>query len=216
MTVQEIMCKATAEIGVTEFPANSNNVKYNTWFYGREVSGDNYPWCMVFVQWCFDGRLPFKTASCSSLLQWYKKNKPEAVVDEPEMGDIVIYNFGHTGIVESYNGNTVTAIEGNTAIGSESNGGAVMKRTRSVKTIEAFIRPEYTKEISKKEEENMTGEEIYKKLTEYLRCQGIPSWAVEEFSEAVDMGITDGTNPMELVPRYQAAIMARRAVKKNA
>ena len=48
-------------MGVKESPANSNNVKYNTWYYGKSVSGSSYPWCMAFVQWCFaraDMRLP--------------------------------------------------------------------------------------------------------------------------------------------------------------
>jgi len=57
----------------------------------------------------------------------------------------------------------------------------------------------------------MTGEEIYTKLNEYLREQPCPDWAADELQEAVDAGITDGTRPMELVPRYQAAIMAKRA-----
>lgn len=44
---------AKAEIGVKEKPAGSNKVKYNTWFYGREVRGSKYPWCMVFVCWLY-------------------------------------------------------------------------------------------------------------------------------------------------------------------
>lgn len=63
------------------------------------------------------------------------------------------------------------------------------------------------------EEENMTGEEIYNALNEYLANQQLPDWAVAEYQEAIDMGITDGTNPMVLIPRYQAAIMAKRAAK---
>ena len=43
---------ARAQIGVTEWPADSNRVKYNTWFYGSEVSGSAYPWCAAFVCWC--------------------------------------------------------------------------------------------------------------------------------------------------------------------
>lgn len=64
------------------------------------------------------------------------------------------------------------------------------------------------------EEENMTGEQIYRKLNEYLAGQPAPDWAREELAEAVTMGITDGARPMELVPRYQAAIMAKRALEK--
>lgn len=65
-----------------------------------------------------------------------------------------------------------------------------------------------TKEVN----EEMTGEEIYKKLNEYLASQSVPDWAQEELREAVKLGITDGTNLMQMVPRYQAAMMARRAV----
>lgn len=43
---------AAGQVGVKESPANSNNVKYNTWFYGKTVSGSAYPWCAVFVCWC--------------------------------------------------------------------------------------------------------------------------------------------------------------------
>lgn len=63
------------------------------------------------------------------------------------------------------------------------------------------------------QEDSMTGEEIYRKLNAYLAEQPLPDWAREELAQAVEMGITDGTRPMELVPRYQAAIMAKRAVE---
>ena len=42
---------------------------------------------------------------------------------------------------------------------------------------------------------------------------GTLTW--KELEEAVAMGITDGTDPMGLIPRYQAAIMAKRAVQKG-
>ena len=52
-TAAKLLRIAQAELGVTEYPSGSNKVKYNTWFYGRAVSGDAYPWCAVFVCWCF-------------------------------------------------------------------------------------------------------------------------------------------------------------------
>lgn len=61
----------------------------------------------------------------------------------------------------------------------------------------------------------MTGEEIYNALQGYLAQQPTPDWAKAELQEAVNMGITDGKNPMQLIPRYQAAIMAKRAVAKK-
>lgn len=53
ITAKMVIDTARAELGVVEKPAGSNKVKYNKWFYGRDVSGSKYPWCMVFVCWDF-------------------------------------------------------------------------------------------------------------------------------------------------------------------
>ena len=52
-TASRLVEIAKSQIGAKESPANSNNVKYNTWYYGKAVSGSAYPWCCVFVEWCF-------------------------------------------------------------------------------------------------------------------------------------------------------------------
>ena len=38
-TAEKILEIARSQIGARESPANSDNVKYNTAYYGREVSG---------------------------------------------------------------------------------------------------------------------------------------------------------------------------------
>ena len=43
---------AAKEIGTSENPIGSNNIKYNSWYYGHSVRGSKYPWCAVFVSWC--------------------------------------------------------------------------------------------------------------------------------------------------------------------
>lgn len=208
---EAVLAAARSRLGVTESPPGSNRTPFGAW-YGL----DGYPWCMMFVQWCFHQAglpLPCRTASCSELLGWYRKHHREQIAGGPLPGDIVIYNFGHTGIVESAAGETVTAIEGNTSPGSrgsQSDGGGVYRRTRDRKLVSAFIRP-----YEEEEDENMTGKEIYEALQSYLRTQSVPSWAKEELEEAVRLGVTDGKNAMELIPRYQAAIMALRAVKEK-
>ena len=151
-TVKQVLEIARKELGTMESPANSNNVKYNTWFYGRKVSGSSYPWCMAFVQWIFaqaGKKLPYTTASCSALLNWYRKNQPACGVNSPPPGDLGIYNFGHPGIVEAAGSGTITAIEGNTSpgsAGSQSNGGMVCRRTRKTSAVTAYIRPNCEKE----------------------------------------------------------------------
>ena len=206
---RDVLDVARAELGTTESPAGSNRTKYGKW-----MGLDGQPWCMSFVQWCFAqaGRpLPCKTGSCSALLRWYQANQPDRVTQTPQPGDIVIYSFGHTGIVESAAGSTFTAIEGNTspgAAGSQDNGGGVYRRTRGRSTVTACIRP-----MGQKKEDIMTGKEIYDALQDFLKTQTAPAGVQEEYQEAIQMGVTDGTNPCQLVPRWQAALMAKRAAE---
>jgi hypothetical protein len=148
MTADKVLGIARKEIGTREKPAGSNRVKYAEW-YGM----NGQPWCVMFVNWCFNESgayilLPTKTASCTALMN-AAKSKGMWVTDDYKIGDIPIYNFKgsyHTGIIEAVNATTVTAIEGNTAIGNDSNGGEVMRRTRSKSNIMGAVRPKYEKE----------------------------------------------------------------------
>lgn len=151
----EVLRIAAAELGYTETPAGSNRTKFGDW-YGL----DGQPWCMMFVQWVFwqagaSTLLPAKTASCSALMragqalgQW--------VTAEYRPGDVVIYDFSgrkeraeHCGIVETVHEGSVTAMEGNTGVGNDANGGAVMRRRRSSAVILGAIRPQYREEEQK-------------------------------------------------------------------
>ena len=115
-TATEIVNIALAEEGVAESPLSSNNVKYNTAFYGHQVhdpdSNGNYiyPWCVVFVWWVF------RKAGASSLFcggahvdsakgvyDYYKQ--AGRVYSSPKKGDIMVRKKGssytHAGIVYS-------------------------------------------------------------------------------------------------------------------
>lgn len=148
-TVNELLDIARGELGVKEAPSGSNKVKYAEW-YGL----NGYPWCVMFVQWCFDRAgvtLPANTASCA-VLRNYAKKAGMWVTGGYQPGDVVIYDWGadgipdHCGIVESVSGSSVTAIEGNTAVGNDSNGGKVMRRVRQTAFILGAVRPVYEKE----------------------------------------------------------------------
>ena len=71
----KIINLAKSECGTTEWPPNSNNVKYNTWFYKKEVSGAAYPWCAVFISWLFD-QLPSKSVVNDQIPKVNTSNKP--------------------------------------------------------------------------------------------------------------------------------------------
>ena len=207
-TVKDILAIARKELGTKESPANSNNVKYNTWFYGhavRDTSAINYPWCMVFVQWCFaqaGQTLPCKTASCSALLNFYRQNFPECVKAKPNVGDIVIYTFGHTGIVESVSSGEFTAIEGNTSVsGSQSNGGEVCRKTRPYRQIVGAVRPLYREEGKPMDN---TPSPAHKEGVEWARKQGILTG-----DASGDLRLT------EPVSRQQMCTMLYRFAKKT-
>lgn len=154
-TAKDVLDVARRELGTKESPPNSNNVKYNTWYYGREVSGTAYPWCMVFVQWVFAQagvKLPLRTASCGALMNAAKKAGVwTSKTYRP--GDVVIYDFpggaatDHCGVVEKVTLTGVVAIEGNTSqTGSQSNGGEVCRKTRPASLIVGAVRPKYQEE----------------------------------------------------------------------
>ena len=50
ITADMVIATALAEVGVKESPKNSNKVKYNQWFYGKNQSAY---WCCTFVCWVF-------------------------------------------------------------------------------------------------------------------------------------------------------------------
>ncbi|MSQ79971.1 MAG: CHAP domain-containing protein [Flavobacteriaceae bacterium] len=149
---QKVIDTATAEIGKGEVPLNSNKTKYGAW-YGIGLNGQ--PWCAIFVSWVFDkAGIPLcKVDSakgyhyCPSAYNFWKKNKQ--LTTTPQSGDIALFDWGkdgksdHTGIFVKDNGDgkTFTAIEGNTAIGNDSNGGTVMQRSRHYSMVLAFVSP---------------------------------------------------------------------------
>ena len=151
-TRDAVLAIAAWQVGVLESPAGSNRVKYNTAYYGREVSGAAYPWCMAFVWWVFReaGFNLKKTASCTALADAYRQ-AGQWVTSGYKPGDVVMFDFSgrkkkteHTGILESIDkdGNLIT-IEGNTGTGNDANGGAVMRRTRNPKYVTGACRPGY-------------------------------------------------------------------------
>lgn len=195
-TANQLLTIARKQLGICENPPGSNNVRYNTWYYGREVMGSAYPWCMVFVQWVFAQagvKLPVRTASCGALM-----NAAKAagcwVTAGFKPGDVVIYDFpggaatDHCGIVETelpdYG---VQAVEGNTSqSGSQSNGGMVCRKNRPGKYIVGAVRPVFDTE---KEEDDMV---VYKTLND------VPSWYKAAVQKAMDKDALKGTSGKEI------------------
>jgi CHAP domain-containing protein len=139
---QRALEKATSQLGYTESPAGSNNNKFGSW-YGM----NGVPWCAIFVSWCFEqagGSPSFKAGSmysyCPYVVSDARANRNGLQsVDDPIPGDAVCYDwafdtiYDHIGIFERWTSGTsqFNAIEGNTSVDNNSNGGEVMRRSRS-------------------------------------------------------------------------------------
>ena len=206
----EIVRVAAQEVGTLENPKNSNRIKYNTWYYGKEVSGSAYPYCMVFVSWCAaqcgisTGTIP-KLAYVPYCVDFYQKQGRYKAKGsyKPQPGDLIIYGSNsHIGIVEKVQGNTVFTIEGNTsANGNSSNGDGVYRRSRALSDswIKGYCLPDY------KEEEEVEIKTI--KVKDLSNGEMIPVQAInvegnnyvklrdmEKLVEGVQIG-WDGKNP---------------------
>jgi hypothetical protein len=142
-------------------PLGSNNVKYNTWFYGRKVHGDAFKWCAVYQSWAAAAaHIPMsiipKQASVPGMRDFFQERG--RLFQTPMVGDLVIFIFSptarHIGFVEQLlpDGRFET-IEGNVS-------SRVMRVThrRGEAGIVGYGRPEY----HKVEEDDMPDEKTFK------------------------------------------------------
>lgn len=151
---------AVKQVGVKEQPAGSNRGpmvdKYQD-ADGLTNPNYGYPWCASFVNWCFlRADRPLRelalSASVGNLLAEARK-RGWAHNGTPRPGDLVCFDWNtlngpghgdwpdHIGFVRRViDANTYECVEGNTAVGDDSNGGQVMVRTRKRSMVEGFIR----------------------------------------------------------------------------
>lgn len=143
---------ALTQVGVKEDPAGSNWGPLVKIYLASVGWYKPAPWCMAFVHWCFkvNGRDLGGGASVGYFFEWAKAKG--LVVTRPFKGDVVIYNFDdndwpdHAGIaykIISVPGlrkyGIAKVVEGNTSENSDSNGGQVQLRTRSLRKCK-FVR----------------------------------------------------------------------------
>lgn len=207
-TVDKILKIARAEVGTKA--TNVKRCKYNTAFYGAEVSGSCYDWCAAFIWWLFkqanaDDMLGVKTAGCGVLAQTFY-NKGKIVRSGYKAGDIVLFHWSneastivpgayavdHVGIIESVNSDgSYTTIEGNTGGGN----GAVLRQKRWASCISYACRPDYVKNSTNKETEEMIKFGAHNTATLAFKKQLITLYNMGIIKTKVDNsnGFGDGT-----------------------
>ncbi|MDR0839347.1 MAG: CHAP domain-containing protein [Oscillospiraceae bacterium] len=244
MIIKTPLDAAISKLGVTEFPDGSNNVEFNSWYYGKEVSGPDYPWCSVFVLWAFhaSGLLTELTgltlddcrravAESASFWKTLGLERDRWITSEYRAGDVVVFDWDghgsidHVGLAESVVGTQLLCIEGNTALGNDSNGGRVMRRERRASQINGAFRPKYTEvnDMTRAEtlaliKETVTPEllgELYKKMLAAQHGDEHSAWAAEavDFAKKSGLFAGDGDGNFEWeepVTRQEAAILFRR------
>lgn len=167
MSKQAVIDAARADLSYTENPPGSNMTKY-----GEAYGMNGEPWCVEALWYWFNAageRMAFfgggKTASCRTLLRWYREQGLTADKQAILVGDILIQNFSgkkrdgeldteHCGLVVEKGplAGTWYCVEGNTSPGeegSQDNGGCVALKLRSVKNVVGVCRPQYKPEEPK-------------------------------------------------------------------
>jgi hypothetical protein len=140
------LTRALSQLGVTESPAGSNMNPYGAW-YGM----NGVPWCAIFVTWAYEHGADDLDEDSPSFIKGQRYSYCPYVVsdarngnyglrttDDPIPGDLVVYDwqsdtvYDHIGLFEAWlDPQTFTAIEANTSLDNDSNGGEVMRRTRN-------------------------------------------------------------------------------------
>ncbi len=167
-----------SQVGISEQPIGSNNVIYNTLYYGYPVSGAEYSWCVTFV-WagfmkCGLSKLFLnggKSAYCPYVMDWAKKHGLW-VTENYREGDIMIYDLAgreadHMGYCLSRNGDTICSIEGN-------RGDGVVKGYRNASDALGAYRPDYGSG------ENISAGDVVKILpgARYWDSTAVPGWVM--------------------------------------
>ncbi|SEL22125.1 CHAP domain-containing protein [Ruminococcus albus] len=156
---QNVVNTALREVGVAE--TGNNNVKYNTWYYGRTINATGYAWCDAFVSWVANRSgvstsiIP-KSASVSNTLKFYRncgrfyKSRYYGGSYTPKGGDLVFYgtNGGcHIGIIiaSPVNG-YLQVVEGNVLLNGKyqvAKFTANSKRTVNSSYVYGYASPNY-------------------------------------------------------------------------
>lgn len=178
MSIKRVIDTALSQVSYTEGKNNWNK-------YGEYYDENNQPWCMYFVQWCFEQsgvRLPYMTGSCSTLRNRYQKHFPEQIGRTPHEGDIVLYSWGHTGIVlRVWASGNICTIEGNTSPdpdGSQDNGGGVYVRNRTPNSETWYITPIVP---------DPEPEEV--KEVQYNDINEVPEWYADAVIKLISLGV---------------------------
>ena len=158
--------------GTVRSPLGSNNVKYNTWFYGHTVDGAEFMWCAVYQSWvAAAAKIPTsiipKNAAVRGMRDFFQARG--RIFDTLRVGDLVLMisadeSRRHIGFVDMIRPDgRFDSIEGN-----YNDRVSRVTRSPSEPDIIGFGRPEYHKVQGEEFDEMATKAEIKEAVREVV------------------------------------------------
>lgn len=160
-TATQVITTAAKEVGYSRWSDPQAGTKYGRWY--AQKTGSPYfgrsgvPYCAMFVSWVLSsaGMTPPGGifAYCPTGLNNARRLGRVHDKRSAAPGDIVFFDWNkdgvadHVGIVTANRGSYIETIEGNTSSGrrgSQSNGGGVYRRARSLSLVLAVATPNYS------------------------------------------------------------------------
>jgi hypothetical protein len=169
---QERRKSKAARPGTVRSPLGSNNVKYNTWFYGHRVEGEDWMWCAVYQSWvAAAAKIPTsiipKNAAVRGMRDFFEAKG--RIFDTPRVGDLVLMISAdetrrHIGFVDMLRPDgRFDSIEGN-----YNDRVSRVTRSPSEPDIIGYGRPEYHKVQGEEFDEVATKAEIKEAVREVV------------------------------------------------
>lgn len=160
-TASQVINIAAKEVGYTRWSDPNPGTKYGRW-YAQKASSPYFarsgvPYCAIFVSWVLSsagmtppgGIFAYCPTGLNNARRLGRVHDKHAAIP----GDIVFFDWNkdgtadHVGIVTANKGSYLETIEGNTSSGrrgSQSNGGGVYRRARSLSLVLAVATPNYS------------------------------------------------------------------------
>lgn len=159
-TATQIISIAAREVGYSRWKDPQAGTKYGRWYASKTGSPyfgrSGVPYCAMFVSWVLAqaGMTPPGGifAYCPTGLANARRLGRTRDKRAAKPGDLVFFDWNrdgvsdHVGIVTANRGSYLETIEGNTSTGtrgSQSNGGGVYRRARSLSLVIGVVSPQY-------------------------------------------------------------------------
>ncbi len=157
---------ALSQVGVKEVGGNNNGPQIRKYQAATSLKPASWPWCAALTSWLVREWLKDpenaewlglkvmtpekwrpKTAAAFGYIQWAKARPSTTKVlskkAKPQVGDFVIFDFSHIGIVVKVGENNFQCVEGNTngrGTRDSKSGDGVWLKTRSTSLVRNLVR----------------------------------------------------------------------------